>query len=105
MPRRIYTPPFYPPRARWKAGLLDGFEMSAPHKRAENNGKPRKHFSDDELRAAELAIMEDANPRPIDEAALRILIDGDRQAKEVLERSPCRGGACAEGNLCDNCTA
>jgi hypothetical protein len=86
-------------------GFSDDFDMSAAQKQADNNGKPRKGFSDDELRAAELAIMEDPNPRPIDGGALRILIDGDCQAREVLERSPCRGGACAEGNLCDNCIA
>jgi hypothetical protein len=76
----------------WAAG------MEAPH--ANCNGKMTR----EQLLAAEQAIIEDPHPRPIVEGALRILMS-DRRAKEVLERSPCRGGACAEDNLCDNCMA
>ena len=58
--------------------------------------------SDAELRAAELAILEDPHPPTVDPEQLETLLAADPTLDGALAKLPCDGG-CSESALCQNC--
>jgi Protein of unknown function (DUF3987) len=72
--------------------------MSATDSTLSDNGKPLTY---DELRAAELAIL-DGTPPAIDPREERSLLAADSRLAQAMARYECWGG-CSETKLCANC--
>jgi hypothetical protein len=62
-----------------------------------------KHWTDEDLRVAELAIMDDPHPPRPDVADVERVYDAGLASRDFVNSQPCRGGPCNDVNLCDRC--